>query len=123
MGLGLEDVGGNLEPNSFLVHALKKRVTLETAGQESVQLNVVADRFEDFANLLEQLLTPDQETATQLRSLGESPIPGQSNPALPAAPLNDLIILDPIIVSGVVSQDAQPPGQAAQHDVGEKFSV
>ena len=61
MGLGLEDVGWNLEPNPFLVHTLKKRITLETAGQESVQVNLVANGFEDFPNLLEQLLTLDAD--------------------------------------------------------------
>jgi hypothetical protein len=83
----------------------------------------VADSFEDFPNLIEQLLTLDQEAATQLGPLGEPPIPGQSNPALLAASLDDLIILDLIIVCGVVSQDAQPPGQAAQHNIGKKFRI
>ena len=53
MGLGLEDVGGNLEPNPFLVHTYKKRVALKTA-----------------------------------------------------APLDDLIIIDPIIISSTVSKNA-----------------
>jgi len=48
MGLGLADVGGNLAPNSCLVHTLKKRVALQTAGQQSIQVNLVADSFEDF---------------------------------------------------------------------------
>jgi hypothetical protein len=63
MGLGLEDVGGNLEPNPFLVHTFKKRVALKTAAQELVQVNLMADRLQDFPNLLEQLLTLDQEAA------------------------------------------------------------
>jgi hypothetical protein len=122
-GLGFENVGRNLGADPILAHPFQGSIAPKTACEEAFRRNIVAEKFEYFPNLSEQVFIFNHQTARDLQTLLQPPISRQSNAAFGEAASDDLIIFDAVVINGIVSQNSQPPGQATQHDICEKLGA
>jgi hypothetical protein len=93
------------------------------AARESL-LELEAQFFEDLPQLRRDLIVADQDGADDARldhaPFGQVSIAGQEHPALGRCLADQLGIVDPRVVRGVVSQRPQPACEAPDVAVGEE---
>jgi Amt family ammonium transporter len=81
-----------------------------------------AERGPYLLHLLLQRLCLDQQRA-QAAALGQFPVAGEQYAALRACAARQFCIGGRVVVGDIVTQQPQPPGQPAQHSVGQKSQV
>lgn len=103
----------------FPGHALQDVIAFQTAGQKPGRIHFVTQEVQDLANLINQAIAADEKMSRQPPTLNQTRVTSQGDTLFIQAALYDLLIVDSVVIGDIITENAQPFGQAAQHHVSQ----
>ena len=116
--LGPKNVFRHEGLNRFSRNGVQRAITLDATTQQPSRVDFPPQMREHLSDLRAELRAFNEEGATQQASLSQAGIASQCNASFTDASFHDLVIVDAVIVNGIVTEDPEPLGEGAEHDVG-----
>ena len=119
-GSSLIDIRRNSFPNGLLGDQLEWGITLHAAREEPVEIDLLTQILQYFDDLVDQIVVLNPQVAHRALAVNQTGIPSQCDAIFCLRAANDCFVIDLVVIGNVITEDAQPFGEAAQHDIRQE---